>query len=186
MNLNLFLGVTIGLSLSACTNMPPIIRDFPATELSYQTASANPDAYRETPVRWGGTVIAVENETDFSLLQVLYYPLDRSGAPKIDLPGEGRFAIKETDFLDPAIFTRDTEITVTGTLQGSIERTVGSKTIQLPLISAETIYLWPHNYQEDRLLWSNRYYRHYGPYYPGSYGYPFFFEGFYGPYRYWW
>ncbi len=171
--------------LGACTGMPSAIKDFPAVNISYQLVSQNPETYRDTPIRWGGTIIAVENETDSSLIQVLYYPLGSNGHPQTDKLGEGRFAVEKNKFLDPAIFTKDTEITVTGIIKGSIERTIGNKILQFPLVSAETIYFWPRNYQENRLYRGGRY--HYMPSpYPGYYGYPFFFEGFYDPYRYWW
>ncbi len=171
--------------LGACTGMPQVIRDFPAADIPYQLISENADPYTNAPVRWGGTVINVENEKDSSLIQVLFYPLDRSGYPQISKPGEGRFAIETNEFLDPAIFVKDAEITVTGTIQGKIERTVGNKAIYIPLISAEAIYLWPRSYRENHLYGNTRY--RYAPYpYFGHYGYPFFFRGFYSPYGYWW
>lgn len=168
--------------LGACTSMPPDIRDFSAMEIPYQTVSQNAEVHKDTPVRWGGTVIEVENEKDSSLMQVLFYPLDRSGYPETGKPGEGRFAIEISEFLDPAIYTKGAEITVTGTIKGSIERTVGNKTIHIPLITAKNIHLWPQTYREDSTYWNNRY--RYAP--PGYYGYPFFYNGYYRPYRFWW
>ena len=171
------------LFLGACTNMPPDIRNFSAVNIPYQSVNQNAEAYKGTPVRWGGTVIAVENETDSSLIQVLFYPLSRSGYPDTDQSGEGRFAAEVSEFLDPAIYTKGTAVTVTGVIKGDIERTVGNKTIRIPLISAKTIHLWPQNYREDSAYWNSRY--RYGPY-PGYYGYPFFYDGYYRPYRFWW
>ena len=172
---------TLFLLMSGCTSLPPAVRDFPVTAVPYQAASQNIEAYKNAPVRWGGIIIDVENEKDFSLVQVLFYPLDYKGYPQITKKNEGRFVIESSEFLDPAVYAKDTEITVAGTLKGDIERTIGNKTIRVPLISATAIYLWPKDYR----------YNYYGP---GRYGYPpypyygnpFFFRGYYGPYRYWW
>lgn len=171
------------LLLSACTSMPPDIRNFSATDIPYQLIAQNTDAYKDTPIRWGGTVIEIENEADSSLMQVLFYPLNRHGYPQTDQPGEGRFAVRTSEFLDPAIFIKGTEVTVTGSVKENIERTVGNKTIHIPLITAKAIHLWPLSYREDNLYWNSRY--RYGPY-PGYYGYPFFYNGYYTPYRFWW
>lgn len=171
--------------LGACTSMPPDIRSFPAVDTPYQQISQNADTYKDVPIRWGGTVIEVENEADSSLMQVLYYPINRQGYPQTDQSSEGRFAAETSEFLDPAIFTKGTEVTITGSVKGYIERNVGNKTIHIPLITAQAIHLWPLSYREDHLYWNSRY--RYGPY-PGyyGYGYPFFYNGYYRPYRLWW
>ncbi len=166
--------------LSACSSMPSVIRDFPVTDMPYQLVSQNVDNYQDTPVRWGGTVIDVENDKDSSLIQILYYPLDHSGFPKVRQTGEGRFAVRTSDFLDPAILTRNSKVTVIGTLSGGIERTVGNKLIRIPLITSKAIYLWPKDYGVNRMYGYSHY--PYG-YYPYPYfGYnPFFFRSHFGP-----
>lgn len=169
--------------LSACTSMPPEIRNFPAVNTPYHLINQNVDSYKDASVRWGGTVIEVENEANSSLIQILFYPLDRNGYPQTDKSGEGRFAVETSEFLDPAIFTKGTEVTVTGSVKGNVERTVGNKTIHIPLITAKAIHLWPQAYREDNMYWNSRY--RYGPY-PGYYGYPSFYNGYYRPYRLWW
>ena len=103
-------------------------------------AIQNINNYKNAPVRWGGIIVDVENEQNFSLVQVLYYPLDSDGEPQTDKPNGGRFVFKTPEFLDPAVYTKNAEITVAGTLIGDIERTIGKKVMRLPLISATTIY----------------------------------------------
>ncbi len=163
--------------LSACTGLPANFGNVPTVQLSYQQVSSDIASYRESPVRWGGVIIDVDNEDQVSLMQVVYYPLDYSGRPQLHKPGEGRFVIKSAEFLDPAIYTKDKEITVAGVIIGNIERTVGKRVIQVPLLSATAIHLWP--------VYPNQYdYRGYGPYpyfgYPGFY--PFYPGGIYSPY----
>lgn len=165
------------LLLSACTGLPPAIVNAPAMQLSYNQVSHDINRYQNAPVRWGGVIIDVENEAQSSLMQVVFYPLDYNGRPQLHKGGEGRFVVKSPEFLDPAVYTKDKEITVAGVIAGNIERIVGKRIIQVPLISTTAIHIWP--------TYSSRYdYPYYGPYpyfgYPGYY--PYYPRGFYGPY----
>ena len=180
--------LSICLLLAACSNLPPLIENPPLYDISYSEATRNIAHYKDAPVRWGGVVIDVENEQNFSLVQVLYYPLNSYGRPRLDKPNDGRFLIKSPDFLDPAVYTKNTEITVAGTLKGDIERVVGSKSLRLPMISAKIIHLWPAyvpgnyygygGYGYGGFGYGNPYYGYYG-YYPY---YPYYRGGFFGPY----
>lgn len=170
--------------LNGCTSLPPAVKDFSYVDVPYQSANQDINAYKDVPVRWGGVIIDVENEKDFTLVQVLYYPLDYKGYPQLNKKAEGRFVIESTDFLDPAVYAKNTEITVAGTIKGDIERTIGNKTIRVPLISAEAIYLWPRDYRYSYYRDGRYAYPLYYPYF-GYYGSPFYYWG-YGPYRYWW
>lgn len=161
----------IYLLLTACSGIPTTIENPPAVELSYSNVIQDPARYKNMPVRWGGVIAEVENEQNASLVQVLLYPLNNYGRPLLDEKPEGRFVIKSTQFLDPLVYAKNDEITVAGTLSGTIDRVIGKKTMTLPLVSSTTLYLWPYyNY--------NNYYG-YGGYY-GGYGYGGF--GYYGPY----
>ncbi|MSS76437.1 MAG: hypothetical protein EXR90_06140, partial [Methyloglobulus sp.] len=61
------------LLLTACSNLPPVIEGPPAFDLSYQQALVSGGHYKNAPVRWGGTIVEVENEPTFSAIQVLLY-----------------------------------------------------------------------------------------------------------------
>ncbi|MFZ2725577.1 MAG: Slp family lipoprotein [Methylococcaceae bacterium] len=185
--------ICLSLLLSACSSLPPAIEDAPKFDLSYSSAIQNLAQYKDVPVRWGGVIIDIENEQAFSLIQVLLYPLGSYGRPRLDLPNEGRFFIKSPDFLDPLVYKKDGEITVAGTLNGTIERTIGKKTLQLPLIASTVIHLWP-KYDMNRYYYGGWGYG-YNPYYGyGGYGYnPYYWgsgfgwgvsSGFYRPYWY--
>jgi outer membrane lipoprotein len=137
-----YLSLTF-LLLSACSTVPVAIKNPPSNDISYTQAVQNINNYKNAPVRWGGIIVNVENEQSFSLVQVLSYPLDSDGEPQMNKPHGGRFVFKTPEFLDPAVYTKSSEITVAGTLTGDIERAVGNKVMRMPLISATTIYLWP-------------------------------------------
>lgn len=167
------------LILTACTNLPPNIADPPAFDLSYVEAITNINKFKNAPVRWGGTIVDVENEPSYSAIQILVYPLGSYGRPDVDEPSQGRFVVKSAEFLDPAVYTKNTSITVAGILDGDTERKVGNKALRLPLVVAKNIHLWPEQTY-------NSYYGGYGGFgYGGGFGY-YPYSGFYGPYPYYW
>lgn len=179
--------LTLCLLLSACSNLPLAIKNPPLFDISYAQAIQKIANYRNAPVRWGGIIVDVENEQDFTLLQVLYYPLGSDGRPQTGKQNEGRFLIKSPEFLDPAIYTKNTEITVAGILVGDLERSVGKKIMRLPLIAATTLHLWPvyvyDNYYDGFGYGYGPYYGGY-PYYWGSYYWPPSTRFMRSPYRY--
>lgn len=174
-----FVLLLASLLAAACAGLPPAVEHAPAIQIGYEQANRDITQYQDTPVRWGGVIIDVENEENSSLIQVVFYPLDFTGRPQLHKTGEGRFVIKSAEFLDPAVYAKDKEITVAGVISGKIERTVGKRTIHVPLISATAIHLWPTQSYDPR---------YYGPY-PYYYGYPgyapIYRGGFYGPYFRW-
>ncbi len=162
--------------LTACSNLPPAIEDPPPFDLSYIEALSNVNKYKNAPVRWGGTVVEVENEASFSAIQILVYPLGSYGRPDLDEAQQGRFVVKSPEFLDPAVYSKDKRITVAGVLEGDTERKIGNKSLKLPLVSAKTIHLWADDYYSP-------YYGGYGGFgWGGGFGYPY--GGFYGSYPY--
>ncbi|GAB6067796.1 Slp family lipoprotein [Methylothermus subterraneus] len=128
--------------LSGCASMPPELQGVAETP-SLAQVSAQPDAWKGRTVRLGGVILVVENEPDATWIQVLAKPLDRIGRPQEDADPTGRFLIRTDRFLDPAIYTRDREITVVGQITGTIERTIGKRKVELPEVHAERWHLWP-------------------------------------------
>ena len=163
------------LLLTACSSLPTAIKNPPLYDISYTQAIQDIAKYKNAPVRWGGIIIDVENEQTFTMVEVLYYPLDSDGQPRTDQANGGRFLFKSPEFLDPAVYAKKSEITVAGALIGDLEHTIGKKIMRLPLISATSIYLWPayeySNYYEGFGYGYNPYYGGY-PYYWGNYYWP--------------
>lgn len=156
--------------LTACSGLSPAVRDMHVKDISYKQAKQDIEGYENVPVRWGGIIIDVENEDAYSLMQVLYYPLDYFGRPRLNKP-EGRFVIKSPEFLDPAIYASDREITAAGLIDGMIERIVDKKKIMVPMISSTAIHLWPSRYRSnDYGYYGYPSYQGYYRWYPGVYG----------------
>jgi outer membrane lipoprotein len=72
------------LFLGACTSLPKTMRNANVADVTYTQASQNIDGHKDVLVRWGGIIIDVENEENFSLVQALFYPLSFSGRPQQD------------------------------------------------------------------------------------------------------
>ncbi|MEQ1621413.1 MAG: Slp family lipoprotein [Methylococcales bacterium] len=131
------------LLLAACSSLPPAIEDAPLVDVTYPQANKAIANFPSAPVRWGGVVINVENEQSASVVQVLSYPLNHYGKPRLDKPSEGRFVVRTPEFLDPAEYAANSEITVAGVLKGDEARLIGKKELRLPVVSANVIHLWP-------------------------------------------
>jgi outer membrane lipoprotein len=162
--------------LSACAHVPTVLQSITASNATLSQVSQNIDYYKGVPIRWGGTIIDVENEIDFTRLQILYYPLNKSAQPQTYQTSEGRFVVITPTFLDPAVYKKNAEVSVTGLIKGVTSIAIGKKTLSVPVVDMQAIYLWPEE---------NKNYSNYPPYfnYPyGRFNYPYY-SPYYTP---WW
>lgn len=146
------------LFLGACA-APIVNKDIGATEITYSQALQGLNSNEDVLVRWGGVIVEVENEKEFSILQVKFYPLNYLGRPQLDILSEGHFVIKGAEFPNPVVYAKNMEITVVGTLKGNIERTVDGEIVQVPLVLLSSFtktsipqsvaypYIWDSNEQ---------------------------------------
>ena len=140
------------LLLGACTGLPKAMKDAQVVDVTHAQAIQSIDAHKDASVRWGGVIIDVENDKNFTLIQILIYPLSYLGRPHTARPNGGRFVIRSKEFLDPLVYAKEKEITVVGTLSGYIVRKVGKKIILVPLVQSTAIHLWPNDYHNDDYL----------------------------------
>lgn len=126
--------------VAGCASTPrPLTGDFVVV---YPRQAVAGDRTGE-PVRWGGTIIAVEPEAQRTCLQILSRPLGRDARPLRRDPDEGRFIACRAGFYDPEVFADGREVTVTGRIAGVVTRTVGEYSYSMPEVAADVIYLWP-------------------------------------------
>jgi len=175
-----WLLLMLSILLNACSNLPVALQKAPAMDVQLTEVIKNISSYRNMPVRWGGTVIEVENEEHLTDIQLLYFPLNSDGSLRLNDPNQGRFVIQSPKFLDPALYVKGSEVTVAGIVSAETERIIGKKSLRLPVITIQAIYLWPRNQQSS--------YSGYGyvPYDSGYYAYPYRGYGYsygYYPYR---
>lgn len=139
--MRLLLALLAPLTLVACASAPLDAGDADR-ELRPREAALADDA-EDRRVLWGGTVVGVTNEADFTLLEVLGYPLTRGQRPDTDRAATGRFLIREEGFLDPADYAPGREVSVVGTLSGTREGEVGDHAYTYPVVAADQLELWP-------------------------------------------
>lgn len=163
-----------GLLLNACSQLPETLKNPPTPDVQVQETLSDSSSHLGRQVRWGGKLIEVQNNPDETILHILAFPLNYTGRPDLDEPAQGRFLVKTDNFLDPAVYAKDSEITAAGQLVHLADHRIGQKNLKVPVISLKDLYLWPEYRQS--------YYPNcgYGPYY-GGYGYGGF-RSFYRPY----
>ncbi|MEE4173009.1 MAG: Slp family lipoprotein [Xanthomonadales bacterium] len=127
-------------------------------------------------VRWGGVILDARPDARQTCFEVLSRDLDRSYRPRAEDVTQGRFIACRDGFLDPEVFAKGREITLTGSLVAVDERQVGEFNYRYPVLTARFITMWPdrpdviiNNYNDP---WG--YGPYWGPYWGGYYG------GFYG------
>jgi outer membrane lipoprotein len=139
-----FLLLSALLLTSGCATA--ISRDFRKTAeppLPFETLLAQPDLYKGRKVVLGGSVLEVKNEPDMSSLTVLQTPLDMMQRPKDDDLSQGRFIIRARQFLDPEVYSKGREVTVGGSVVGSVRQPLGDREYTYPVIEAQELHLWP-------------------------------------------
>ncbi|WP_295441616.1 Slp family lipoprotein [uncultured Thiodictyon sp.] len=173
------------IALGGCASpIPKAIRTAPVTAVTVAQVQQEPARYPDQRVRWGGTIIAVNNLADVTEIEVLSRPLDSDGEPHSGEPGTGRFIARVTGFLDPAEYQKERALTVVGTLAGVQTRPVGDYRYAYPLLRVESRYLWPKAAPPVTYApygypgW----YGPWGPWGPYGLGYDPWFAP-YGPYR---
>jgi outer membrane lipoprotein len=94
-------------------------------------------------VRWGGKIVSVTPGKDSTCFEILSRPLDRQARPVDADDNFGRFVACASGFYDPAVYAPGREITVTGMVAEPMMRKVGEYEYRYPVVTAETVHLWP-------------------------------------------
>lgn len=132
------------LLLSACAStVPDVIRLAPAQAVSAQQVRKAPSHWQGALVRWGGTVLRVDNLARETRLEVLGRKLDGQGEPKTNAASDARFMARLQGFVDPTQYPLDRQVTVVGTISGILHQAVGEFPYPYPIVEVKAIHLWP-------------------------------------------
>lgn len=138
---------TLGLAaavatLAGCATIPQPLQ---GTYTDISTASAQQGGAGGAKVRWGGEIIKTEPGPQETCFYLLSRPLDSEARPKSgsNIESGGRFVACRAGFYDPEVFARGREVTVTGTLHGTVSKKVGDYDYAYPRVDADVVYLWP-------------------------------------------
>ncbi|HVO22942.1 MAG TPA: Slp family lipoprotein [Candidatus Margulisiibacteriota bacterium] len=155
--------------LSACAAPPaPLAGSF--QEITVQQAQQQDLTGQR--VRWGGMIVRVTPGQNDTCFEIVSRPLDRAARPRWTDQSSGRFLACAQGFYDPAVYGAGRELTVVGTVQPSVVREIGQYDYRYPQVSVEQLYLWPQRAPNEG---------YYAPP-PGTFGYPEWWESYYGPY----
>jgi outer membrane lipoprotein len=158
----------------------------PRPEVEGSLASITPEQARVQEVagarvRWGGTILEVKPEKAETCFEILSRELDSSGRPRDTDANYGRFIACADGFYDPAVYTRNRELTVVGTVAEAKEGKIGEHAYRFARLKAEKLYLWPK--QE---YFAPLYYDPYWGWYDPFWGWPYSFYRRPFPYRPYW
>ena len=174
LSISLALYILLFLFLGGFTACAPAIstkvRDEAGEPVPFKTLLKHSDAHKGRVVIVGGYILETVNETDGSRITVLQAPLDSQNRPKSSDLSEGRFMVSSSEFLDPAVYSKERRITIGGKVSGIQERQLGNLTYVYPVIEVMEIHLWS---KEGAYI---------GPYYP--YYDPWYHPRYRRPYRY--
>jgi len=170
-----WLGLLLCGWLVGCATVPPVydpIQDANFQGPTLAVARAQPDAFLQTRVRWGGTIARVENRRDetwgWKSSSSLWRITDGLPAPTparaASLPGSPVFW---TRFLDPAIYAAGRSITIVGPLAGTAPGQVGDYRTTYLVVTVERHRLWPERHPPEVIYMPDPFW--YGPGYPWGY-----------------
>ncbi len=107
-----------------------------------ESVRIQPELHQNRTVRWGGTVVAVENRDDSTWVEVIERPLSRGGQPLTTRQSRGRFMAVVPGFLDPVDYSAGKAITITGAVDGSDTRKIGEASYDYPRVVVSEHQLW--------------------------------------------
>jgi len=170
-------GLLCGLILAGCasTHIPELIRNAPPGDIRVEETQQKQGEFLDSKVRWGGTIIAVRNHPEETLIEVLSRDLDKDGKPKPESRSGGRFIARIQGFLEPEEYPKERLFTVTGTLKKVQEAPVGSYPYPYPVVDVEAYHLWPEERNHPPPYYYDPFYDPYFyPYYPYWRRYPYY------------
>lgn len=135
-----FTAVAGALMVGGCATIPqPLAGNYPPVSLD----AARTGAAGATQVRWGGQIIRTDPREQQTCFFVLAQSLDSQARPRAGQDSLGRFVACKQGFYDPEVYRKGREITVTGTLDGTMQHKVGTFDYTYAKIAATSVYLWP-------------------------------------------
>ncbi|MBS0431768.1 MAG: Slp family lipoprotein [Proteobacteria bacterium] len=133
------LPTLLALGLGACASVPQQLNGTFSTVTPDQAQGGQAQGSR---VRWGGRIIDTEPRQAQTCFFVLAQTLDGQSRPNRDEQSSGRFVACKDGFYDPEVYAKGRDLTVAGTLDGSMTRKVGQYDYNYPLVHADVVYLW--------------------------------------------
>src|SRR3989338_7647851 len=144
--------------LTGCSVISKDIRREVDRTITLPMVQANPDAFKDKKVIWGGIILSSKNLADKSVIEVLQTPLDRADRATEIEKSQGRFLTESSQYLDTFLYKAGKEITVAGIIKGIAIQKIGEMDYTYPVLeplqmrvfepyqepSYEPFPLWPY------------------------------------------
>ena len=92
----------VAMFLVGCSTFPDKLQVDDSNQLvTYEDAASKAEQVKGKMLRWGGAIAKVENKPDFTVFEMVYYPLNSYGRPVSSEESMGRFRIHVNGFMDP-------------------------------------------------------------------------------------
>lgn len=138
-----YFNLAVLLMLTACAGSPTYENYGADGTLIPRSVATAPQRAIGKKVLWGGVILKTVNLKDRTQVEVLAYPLDTDTRPKIDDVPLGRFIFEQAGFLEPASYANQRQVTVVGTVTGTLPGQVGDADYNFPRVTASKLTLWP-------------------------------------------
>lgn len=122
------------------------------------------DRYAEKTFIFGGVIADTSATASGSEIEILQMPLDEWGYISSYDRSEGRFIVTAKNHLDPLIFSKGREVTVSGVFIGMRAQMLGNRDYDYPVFRAKEIHLLTR-----KAYYSDPYFGYDQPYYPYPY-----------------
>jgi len=166
----IFLGCLLSL-LGACASEPKL--PVPENNPPVVAVQENIDAYKDKVVTWGGIILETQTKQNTTEIIILSKRLTDSTRPVEQDESLGRFIAHSKEFLDPALYAKDKEITIHGVVIGKEKRNIGEFEYNYPIVAVTSLYLWPPRIENP--YWYDPWYDPwYGPWYHPYPYYPYY------------
>jgi outer membrane lipoprotein len=137
------------LLLSACVSGPKPLRGEFSNITPAQAAKGNTV---NAKIRWGGRIVAVNNQAQRSCFEIVGLDMYASARPQGQDRSVGRFIACRAGFYDPDVFKAGREVTITGAIDAFESRKIGEYDYRYPMVSADVVYLWPEQRNVDVII----------------------------------
>lgn len=156
----------LALVLGACVSVPIQFQgDYPSL-----APQATRDEDAGTRILWGGVILDTRPDQRQTCFEILSRPLQTSMRPADSDQTRGRFIACKSGFLDPEVFSRGREVSLTGTIDRIDIRKVGEFDYRYPVVTAEFLSMWPE--RQDVIIYEyDMFYDPWYWYYPYRYPY---------------
>ncbi len=108
----------------------------------FDAVQQQPEKYRGQTVMWGGRIIDTLPGDSATELVVLQLGLSNRDRPQDNDQSKGRFIVRSSRFLDPAVYPQGTLVTVVGPVKGAETRPIGKMAYRYPVMDVIEIRTW--------------------------------------------